>query len=395
MSVVHEAIAIAARDLRSNYRTHGIVAGATHFADYWLRDMAFASLGALALGDTDVVRRGIEFFLATERGDGVIAFRAGTNSLLKYLLAHLLGRAEPGSVPRYLHDKILVNSARVSDEHAIDSFPMLFLAIAEYIKVTGDTVTIQPYLPALDRLMSHYQSKHMTADTGLIGETGYSGWADSVRKEGTSLLTNVLYVAALEKFCFVTSQCHRDELTARYLKMAGTTKQSLIDRFWNGRYLVDWVKDDRVYDYFSVDGNLLAIVLGILPRKQATMISEYFLSVPTLYEPVPCKTNYPKYPNELQYWALSALDYHNYSTGWLWLGSVSAIALTRLGKRVEAARLCESMARTITEYGTVYETYDQQGKPFRKLFYTSERAFSWSAGAFLWMAKEMGFKLPR
>ena len=60
MGEIDAAFEIAARDLRACYTEHGILAGLTHFKQYWARDSFFASLGATKLGDFDVVKKQLE-----------------------------------------------------------------------------------------------------------------------------------------------------------------------------------------------------------------------------------------------------------------------------------------------------------------------------------------------
>ena len=75
MDKIKKAYAIAKRELRGCYDTHGIVAGRHHFSDYWGRDGFFACFGALALGDYKIAEKMVDLFYSHQNSRGLIPYR--------------------------------------------------------------------------------------------------------------------------------------------------------------------------------------------------------------------------------------------------------------------------------------------------------------------------------
>lgn len=46
-----------------------------------------------------------------------------------------------------------------------------------------------------------------------------------------------------------------------------------------------------------------------------------------------------------------------------------------------------AIGEQIVKYNGVYEIYEKNGKPVKRMFYQSEHPFAWSAGLYLWVAK--------
>ena len=88
--MTEKASRIATEELRACYQEGGIVAGTHHFTDYWGRDGFFASMGALAIQDFEVVRNMVDTFFDHQRADGMIPYRVmnGPVSIGKYFGQH-------------------------------------------------------------------------------------------------------------------------------------------------------------------------------------------------------------------------------------------------------------------------------------------------------------------
>ena len=99
------------------------------------------------------------------------------------------------------------------------------------------------------------------------------------------------------------------------------------------------------------------------------------------------ETNYPRYP----FWRtgpfqflVGMADYHNRGCLWLQPGITYAISLWKVGQKKEAKEFLERIAKHIVKYNGVYEVYEKDGTPVKRLFYQSEHPFAWSAGLFLY-----------
>ena len=101
-ALLRKAHDIALSSLRSCYSQEGIFAGLHQFSDYWARDSLFSSWGALAIGDSGIVRKNLSLLLRNQRANGQIPLRVGDYFIgLKVLGINL----KQSLKPRYSQDK--------------------------------------------------------------------------------------------------------------------------------------------------------------------------------------------------------------------------------------------------------------------------------------------------
>lgn len=397
--ILSQAGRIAISNLRACYSEHGIFAGKHQFSDYWARDGLFASLGALSIGDQEIPRKELELMLTFQAHDGQLPMRVG-----QYFIGlKMLGLNNPKELrPRYDQDKY---GSRPADQNSL-----FIIAFSEYLKKSGDSKFLKNNYPSLKKAIAWNISNDRDRD-GLIEEGYYAGWTDSIRKKGKVLYTNVLHCRALELMAGFAKQLgtdndSRDEDSMRYLTHHSQTKAALTRLFWNGSYYSDWLDASgqaagkkaagskgvagKRHDYFSTDGNLLAILLGIADKSQGLSIQRS-ISRFGISASVPSLTNHPKYPIKMQSMLDTIFgigDYHN-GLSWLWLGSLDALAKHRLGMRDEALAELDKIASIIVLHNGVYEVYTKEAKPVKRLLYKSEQPFAWSAGLFLYALSEI------
>jgi hypothetical protein len=63
--------------------------------------------------------------------------------------------------------------------------------------------------------------------------------------------------------------------------------------------------------------------------------------------------------------------------------------LCRRGKKKQAREQLTKISKIIEEHGKIFEVYEENGQPLKRLFYSSESPFAWSAGFFLWAYSEL------
>ncbi len=366
---MERAYEIAKRDLRRCYSEQGIHAGTKHFDDYWARDSLFACLGSLSIGDYKIVKKNLLLFLGFQR-DGQIPMRVGNYFILPKILG--LGMKDK-LVARYVDDKFF-NTAK-------DQNSLFIILCKEYLDKTEDSFFLEKNFQKIKKAMEWNLS-----DGILVSEGAYGSWADSVRKKGHVFFTNVLHYHALGCFSKICKLAGEDG--RKYKELHSKVGRVLQEEFWNGRYFVDWIHKKK-HDYFSTDGNLLAILFGLADKKQGEGIMECIDEF-GINSDVPAKTNYPKYPfSKISYidWAAGIGKYHN-GMSWLWLGALDAIARNKLGNKDGAEEILGKMAEVINQYGAVYEIYENK-KPVKTWLYRSESPFAWSAGMFVKACKEI------
>ncbi len=376
MTEIDDAYKIAARDLRRCYDKKGIYAGRRHFHDYWSRDGFYACLGANRLKDFDIVKKNLQNFIHYQRPNGQLPLRIGQY----YQLLNFLGANNYKECARYTSDK--------SGAISTDQNSLFIIAIHDYFNKTGDRKLIKEHFGCILKAIEWNLEKH--SNGGPLLEEGYfASWADSVKKSGMVLYTNVLHFEALKLTSELCLEFNKKAEAKKYKELSLKVKGRINDLFWNGEYYIDWIKKKK-FNFFSTDGNLLAIVFGIADKEKAKSIQNCMKKF-KINEPVPSKTNYPKYfPHMVSTWLrlVRMGDYHNDSLGWLWIGCFDAIAKHKLGMKRESLEVLTSIAKKINEYGEVYEVYTKKGKPVWRILYRAEHPFAWSSAMFVYACNE-------
>jgi glycogen debranching enzyme len=378
--MLSKAYYTALTTLKDRYTPKGIQAGKSHFSDLWIRDSCFASLGSLSVGDYDVVKHNIETMLSFQAKDGQIPLRVGQ----KWMVLKFLGIDATTPAARFKEDKEI--------SIPTDSNSLLLIIIEKYLQKTNDKSLILYHFNALKKAVEWNFSRDLNHDL-LMEEGYYAGWADSLKKNGTVLYTNVLHYKAVQSFAYCCEYLGKTAEAKHYTYLAGCIKDTINRLFWNGDYYVDWVDlSGKPYDYFSTDGNVLAIIFGCADAQQSSSIQKY-VHQKGLDEGFSTLSVYPHYERKHIYSLFLPLgmgDYHN-GLQWLWIGCVDAVSKHTIGLHKEALALMSRIATKIVEHNGVYEVYDE-GNPVKRLFYKSEQWFAWSAGLFVWACHQIGFE---
>ncbi|MDP4231008.1 MAG: hypothetical protein Q8916_11470 [Bacteroidota bacterium] len=333
--------------LRKQYGEHGIYAGSSHFHDYWCRDSMFAALGALAIGDPEIVRTTLMYFLDNLRDDGHVALRIGTkNQVLRYL-----GLPTSFGV-HHSQDK--------GSNDAFDGNSLLLIVAEQYERVSGDLLNrehirkVVAWLDANDR-------------GALLHEGKYASWDDSLKLTGARFYTNVCYYRALRAAAVLLND-------PKYVERAERTKM-IIQTWWNGRYFADGANSACM-----VAGNLLAILWGVASTEQAGKILDHIADRQTISPPAGFWN--PTWKDVfIPFFLIHINDYHG-KLEWSWLAAAEIAAYRIIGNESEAARRTAALLGQIERYGTLHEVY-QDDKPVRRLVYRSEKDFSWGLGLLL------------
>lgn len=376
--VIAQAYRKALETLQDRYTPQGIHAGKNHFSDVWLRDSCYASLGALSVGDSEVVKTNIVTMLSYQSDEGQIPLRVGQ----KWFLLKYLGINGEKPQARFTEDKgVSIPS---------DSNSLLLIILEKYIRFSDDKALLIQYFERVRRAIEWNFTQDSNHDM-LIEEGHYAGWADSLKKSGTVLYTNVLHYKAVQSFTYLCEYLGRTADAHHYAYLASCIQSNMNRLFWNGSYYIDWIDTRSVrHDYFSTDGNVFAIIFGLASRDQALNIQKYIQSH-AMDQGFSTSTVHPRYAQSHVYSLFHIFRIHDYHNGlqWLWVGCVDAVSKYMLGMKKEARALLERIAEKIVEHGGVYEVYDQ-GSPVSRLFYKSEHWFAWSAGLFVWACHELG-----
>ncbi|MEI8135574.1 MAG: hypothetical protein WCH46_10970 [bacterium] len=333
--------------LRDQYGKKGIYAGSSHFHDYWCRDSMFASFGALAIGDHEIVYNTVSHFLDNLREDGHAAMRIGTkNQVLRYL-----GLPTTSGV------------FHAQDKGKNDTFDgnSLLLIVADMLtQLSGSSLP----LDKLEHVTSWLNAQDKTA---LLHEGKYASWDDSLKHQGARLFTNVCYYRALRAAANLLND-------PSYLIRAEKTKAE-IQAWWNGTYFADGKNEALL-----VAGNLLAIIWGVATKEQAKKILDRVADRKTIVPPAGFWKPKPK-DVFLPFFLLHINDYHG-KMEWSWLAATEIAAHRVMGNTSEADERTDKVLQQIHIYDTLHEVYEND-KPVSRLIYHSEKDFAWGLGLML------------
>lgn len=376
MDSIKTALEIAKRDLRKCYSHNGILAGLHHFSDYWAHDSFFASFGCLVMKDYDIVKKNLNMHLKQITKSGQLPVRIGKTTL-GIILAYL------GFKPRSNHN---IYAADKTKYPAMDQNSLFVISLYKYYKTTEDKKIVRDNIQKIEKILLWNFQNDSDKDL-LIEEHEYCNWADSLKKKGKVLYTNVCHCYALHCISKIFEDINHAK-SNHYNDLYNKVKHRINELFWNGEYYIDWIDDGKIFNYFSTDGNFLAVLWDIADREKAKNIEDSF----SIYEQneLPCTCVHPKYPGSLISGEIRLIipDYHN-GLSWLWLGAVDALAKHKLGLKAEAEETLLKMASAIIKYNGVFEVYDKNGKPVKRLTYVSEYPLAWSAGLFIYAAEKI------
>lgn len=379
MKIVNKALKITIRDLRSCYFRFGIIAGRKHFNDYWARDGFYSTFACCKLRDFNIVKKNLELFIKYQRENGQLPLRVGDyNIFLKFYGIDIVDRIRP----RYIHDKYLGFS--------MDQNPLFIIASLEYIKKSRDyDFTVKHYNNFVKAI--NWSFENDKDDNLLVEEGHYSTWADSLKKIGEILYTNILHCKSLKDMSEISRIVRDKENERKYFNLYKKILKKINHVFWNKKYFIDFYYNKVKYDYLSTDGNLLAILFNLTTKQQTKKIInsiEKYRGNDFLF------TNYPKYKWNLifpLFWFSNMQDYHN-GMLWLWESCLWTLILYKNGFKKSGLELLKKISELIIKYKSIYEVYDNRKgyyQPVKRFFYKSEKPLAWNAAMFIYAVREM------
>ena len=367
--ITEKAIEIAKRELRSCYGENGIYAGLNHFKDYWARDMFFACLGAIAIKDFTIVEKSLKLYLKNAKKNGELPIRIGRST--NEIILSLIKKSSFSRKPIFNNDK---NNNKSTDQNSL-----FIIALFEYVK-TSKNMKILEHMNEIEKIMLWNFSVDMDSDN-LIEENKYCSWADSIKKQGKVLYTNVLHAHALQCLKKLYELKKNTEKKLLYENKAKQTKKSINKLFWNGEYYSDWIFAGKRYDFLAYPPNYLSIIYNITDEEKEKKMQRTFKK----YAGKLGSCVYQKYP--LRHISKRIMiggmkDYHN-GLSWLWIACLNVLMQNKIKNKVYLKNTIKEIAKIIVEFDGVYEIYDKN-KPVNRLFYRSEKPFAWSAAMFLY-----------
>ncbi len=363
--VFKKCFSLAVNNLRKCYGEDGIRAGLHQFNDYWSRDSMWASLGALIIGDYEIVRKNLETFIKAEK-KGLIPLRIGN----KFFIQTFMGLKSKKLHPNYYEHK--------SKTIATDSNTLLVIALYYYIRTTKDNDFFKKHHERIRRILQRVQE--MTDDDSLIIEDYYSTWMDAIKKRGKTFYSNLLFYLAVKYYLeLIRDNGINSERFSK--KLLETIRNNIKKTFWNGTYFKDWVGNNDK-DYFDTFANLIAVYFDFATNDEKETILDFIKKNNIIRNDGTILKSYPDYKSNYISLLLKLIGMKGYASAitYLWMSLFYFLSLKKEKKLMKEdilkmRRLCS----LIIKDKTIHECYSFQLKPFKTLIYSSEHPFAWAS----------------
>lgn len=373
---------IAKKDLRSCYQDQGIFASPINFSDYWARDSFWAILGMLEIGDFSQVKKSLELFLKYQHKNGKIPRKIKTDfNLFKYLFKIKIKRK--AFQPVYF--------SSVAPFLSLDDNLLFVIVFCVYVEKTKDKKFAEKYFFQVQSALEFFQKRKIVR-AGLLYETGFSNWMDTVFKRGLVLYTNGLWFGAIKKFEELSLSM--DYPKSELIPNSKLVKEVILEKFWleiEGFFADSISKKGKPDKIFDLAGNSVVLFFRIADQEQTKKIFEKisltlerkkFISLNLI--------NTPQY----SWWRINPfvrlLGLGRYQNGisWSWVEALLVVVRVKYGFLKEAEANLEKFSSIITKNGHIHETYNLDGTPFGNFIWKSAVPFAWGSGLFLLAVEE-------
>jgi len=349
-----------------------LCAGIRNFREPWARDLGFASFGLIEVGEFEATREALEVFVINQRASGQFPVKVHSTNVLDRYLHSLFKREQPIMAP--IKPKYITAHNTIS----LDGNAILVTATLNYVERSGDVAFLHQNWVALKQAMS-WLERHTRYEDKLLHQAAFADWADSIARAGRVIYPNVLYWKALTEMAQAAIRYGYEAEQNLYQTKADVVKAAINQHFW--RDDLGYYVTSQQFDNLSSSGNLLTIAWGLATPEQAHAILDQMRDF-EMASPVPTQVTHRPYPRRFIAIEnrLSGIDNYHTSAAWLWLGAWHVIALTRMGRLVEAEELLYRISEVIVRDGAVHEVYAPDGQYLSSFWYISEAPLTWSAG---------------
>ena len=359
--VIKRALEIAKKDLRANYGTLGIYAGQKNHREYWSRDSFFATYGACAIEDFEIVRKNLDLFRRYQRENGQIPLRVeDRNHALNFI--HLKVKYDP-PVARF-------RSSQPWADEVVDASALYIIAACEYTNKSGDEKWMALAKPNLEKAAEWLWDRRN--DLGLVDEGLVAGWADMTLKSGSVTYTNLCTWKALGDLGWKKEAVELGKAINKYLWSSGKG------------YYIDWInRGNKAYRDFFVDGNVLAVVWGLADLKKAKRIYE-FIDKHGL-DTTPTTTCFPALVWWMDLWVMIIFPWYHTSHSFISWGALSTLGRKQINDKARFDKNLISLSKVIVRNRCVPEFVNSQGLMVDTVLYKTERGLAWNAGLFIYL----------
>jgi glycogen debranching enzyme len=352
-----------------------LVAGKNQFRSMWTRDFCYAARGLIAERKFDVVKNHLNFLLNNMREDGLVP-RTVDSMLPRYRvirnsLRYLTGF---GTIPE-ITDPLIIE---YKDEHgteAIDSNLLVILTSCTYVEVSKDFDWLDTQENNLKRAFHFYDAK---LDKGLIVQRKFSDWQDSVKREGKTFYTNLLFWIVCQKLqSYPSFQIDKSKLDL--------LKNNLVRHFYdsNTGLFISMLNQP----YISLEANLFAIEFNFDGVSSSELYKNLINHELWTRYSIPGFNTVPNYPISWRHLAvtLAGLGHYHDEVYWSWLMALSAKVAHKMGDLSSALKILNRLQELSIRDQAIREVYrsEEALRPWESWLFQSEQDFSWGSGMIL------------
>lgn len=341
-----------------------VSAGQNQFLTLWTRDFCHAVRGLILVGEKDVAKNHLSYLLKSLRDDGLVP-RVLDNQVVQVRVAWQSFRKLCPVLPKLAFKEPL--RPQYTDEHgshAVDSNLLVLLASL----MIDDGPWWNQHENELKKVFRWYDSQWRD---GLIWQSGFSDWQDSVKREGHTFLTNLFYFLAatrLKKRGFEVKINLEDY------------KSKIHDTFFhNGLY-----KTMMGSEIISLEGNLFAIEVDeFLSLDEKKNLWKELLKHPLGKEALGA-CSYPSYSNNDIAWHVKFARLHGYhdKLAWSWLMGLGLKVSILMNDELKTDEQLKQIENNLDRDAVVMELYDPDKNwlPWESWLLKAEHPFAWGAG---------------
>ena len=359
-----------------------VTAGGHQFRTLWVRDFCYSVPGLLAMGCDELVERQIRLIAKNIRNGLVPRGLDEINPKVR-VLRHTVLRFLPSLSDESKYSR--PPKPEYLGEHgtpAFDSGLLLLRAAADFALLTGKALPLSP--TEIQNLLSYYEA-HWREE--LLWQPAFSDWQDSVRREGHILLTQLLYLDAVEKL---------KKLGFKNLhEKAEPLQKQILKKFY--RSDIGLFSENPDHNQFSLDSHTFLLTKSLLlPELEKKLLYANLKQSPLWKsDPIPGRPIYPNHPMGSVSWTtkLIGLTHYHDECLWGWLIAEAVKTARQMGDLPEAERISCAFAKLTSEQdflGEIYAVSGEEIRPWKNFWYQSECPFTWTAAKWLEALSDQG-----
>jgi len=344
--------------LRNYDELGGYNAGRCQYANVWTRDTFFAFFNPHV--QTRFKMKFVNRLRENMKTNGQVPFTFWSTYYIPAILCGcIVKRSKP--IPSFYDEKLGATVLDANSQYIILVHDVYNNIKDDYEKKRWIIKHEFNLNQAIGFLDSHVNRK------GLIEESPFANWEDSLMLRGTVPYTNLLWFEASKRLVEL------NESESVFLKNIDIeSRKKRVFKFLQSLDNPDTVTTSLCVLWYPEEP-MTKVLFSLLYNK---FIKRKGFGIPNRLEIL---------PKNMVFYPLRVIGQGNYHNGWFWswVGLLWAVALYKNNKKEEAMVVFNMFQKSVNTYGTIFEVYDEHGLPINRVLYKSEASFSEGLGMYL------------